>query len=78
MAYKLKNAYEFGLDGASVISQELGIHHTWLWPVEIQMIPMVETKLTQLWKLLEYQKKCSAHIKVCDNLRKIQVSDAIE
>ena len=42
---------------------------------QVKFITTVESTLTQLWKWLEYPKRCSAYIKVCENLRKIQVPD---
>ena len=42
---------------------------------QVKFITTVETTLKQLWKWLEYPKRCSAYIKVCESLRKIQVPD---
>ena len=42
---------------------------------KVKFITTVKSTLTQLWKFLEYPKRCSAYIKVCENLRKIQVPD---
>ena len=42
---------------------------------QVKFITTIESTLTQLWKWLEYPKRCSAYIKVCENLRKIQVTD---
>lgn len=44
----------------------------------VKFISTVETTLKQLWKWLEYPKRCSAYIKVCESLRKIQVPDAAQ
>lgn len=40
---------------------------------QVNFITIVETTLRQLWKWLEYPKRCSAYIKVCESLRRIQV-----
>ena len=40
---------------------------------QVNFITTVETTFRQLWKWLEYPKRCSAYIKVCECLRRIQV-----
>lgn len=40
---------------------------------QVNFITIVETTLRQLWKWLEYPKRCSAYIKVCKDLRRIPV-----
>lgn len=40
---------------------------------QVNFITIVETTLRQFWKWLEYPKRCSACIKVCKSLRRVQV-----
>ena len=42
---------------------------------QVKLITTVKTTLKQLWKWLKYLKRCSAYMKVCESLRKIQVPD---
>lgn len=39
----------------------------------VKYVSTVEVTLRQLWKWLEYPKRCSAFVKVCKNLQQIQV-----
>ena len=42
----------------------------------VKYIQTIEVTLCQLWKWLEYQKRCSAFVKVCVSLQKIKLAPA--
>ena len=42
----------------------------------VKYIQTIEVTLRQLWKWLEYSKRCSAFVKVCMSLQKIKLAYA--